>query len=165
MGGQCPGNDRSAGKQRSGRTRKGSKWLNEALKEAAMAATRTNNTYLQALYRRQRSRIGHGKAIGAVKHSIICACWHMLTTGELDREAGGNYFAQRDPQRATAHSSPSSNASDTPSPWSTPLPDPTGFPFSRREGYLSGWRPHEPLRPRLAGAGRCGCHAGRPCAR
>jgi transposase len=99
--GQCPGNDRSAGKQRSGRTRKGSKWLNDALKDAAIAATRTNDTYLQALYRRQRSRIGHGKAIGAVKHSIINVCWHLLTTGELYREAGGNYFAQQDPQRAT----------------------------------------------------------------
>jgi transposase len=99
--GQCPGNDLSAGKQRSGRSRRGSKWLNDALKDAAIAATRANNTYLQALYRRQRSRIGHGKAIGAVKHSIISACWHLLTTGELYREAGGNYFTQRDPQRAT----------------------------------------------------------------
>jgi transposase len=36
--GQCPGNHQSAGKQRSGRTRKGFKWLNEALKEAALAA-------------------------------------------------------------------------------------------------------------------------------
>jgi transposase len=100
-GGQCPGNDRSAGKQRSGRPRKGSRWLDAALKDAAMAATRSKDTYLQALYRRQRSRIGHGKAIGAVKHSILSACWHMLTTGELYREAGGNYFAQRDPERAT----------------------------------------------------------------
>ncbi|HEX8159061.1 MAG TPA: transposase, partial [Solirubrobacteraceae bacterium] len=47
--GQCPGNHQSAGKQRSGRTRNGSKWLNEALKQAALAATRTKNTYLQAL--------------------------------------------------------------------------------------------------------------------
>jgi transposase len=100
-GGQCPGNHRSAGKQRSGRPRKGSRWLDAALKDAAMAATRSKDTYLQALYRRQRSRIGHGKAIGAVKHSILCACWHMLTTGELYREAGGNYFTQRDPERAT----------------------------------------------------------------
>src|SRR6266852_8008188 len=30
--GQCPGNDQSAGKRRSGRTRKGSKWLDDALK-------------------------------------------------------------------------------------------------------------------------------------
>ena len=100
-GGQCPGNDRSAGKQRSGRPRKGSRWLDAALKDAAMAATRTKDTYLQALYRRQRSRIGHGKAIGAVKHSVICARWHMLTTGELYRDLGGDYFRRRDPERQT----------------------------------------------------------------
>jgi transposase len=50
--GQCPGNDRSAGKQRPGRTRKGSRWLNAALKDAAMAAIRTKNSYLRALYER-----------------------------------------------------------------------------------------------------------------
>ena len=71
--GQCPGNDQSAGKRRSGRTRKGSKWLNDALKDAAMAAIRTNDSYLQAQYQRLRPRIGHGRALGAVKHSILCA--------------------------------------------------------------------------------------------
>ncbi len=44
--GQCPGNHESAGKRKSGRTRKGSKWLNAALKDAAMAAMRTNDSYL-----------------------------------------------------------------------------------------------------------------------
>jgi len=68
--GQCPGNDQSAGKRRSGRTRKGSKWLNTALKDAAMAALRTNDSYLQALYRRKKSQLGHRRALGAVKHSI-----------------------------------------------------------------------------------------------
>jgi transposase len=99
--GQCPGNDQSAGKRRSGRTRKGSKWLNDALKDAAMAAIRTNDSYLQAQYQRLRPRIGHGRALGAVKHSIICACWHMLSTGELYRDLGGDYFRRRDPQRQT----------------------------------------------------------------
>ena len=51
--------------------------------------------------RRLRPRRGHGRALGAVKHSIICACWHMLTTGELYREAGSDYFSRRDPERAT----------------------------------------------------------------
>ena len=100
-GGQCPGNDRSAGKRRSGRTRHGSKWLDTALTEAALAATRTNDVYLAARYQRLRPRRGHGRALGAVKHSILCACWHMLTTGELYREAGGDYFTRRDPERAT----------------------------------------------------------------
>jgi transposase len=99
--GQCPGNDRSAGKRRSGKTRHGSKWLDTALTEAAMSATRTNDVYLAAQYQRLRPRRGHSRALGAVKHSILCACWHMLQTGELYREAGGDYFARRDPARAT----------------------------------------------------------------
>jgi transposase len=99
--GQCPGNDRSAGKQRSGKTRKGSRWLNAALKDAAMAAIRTRDSYLRALYDRQRSRIGHAKAIGAVKHSIISAAWHMLTTGELYHDLGPDYYRRRDPARTT----------------------------------------------------------------
>lgn len=99
--GQCPGNDQSAGKRRSGRTRKGSKWLNTALNDAAMSAIRTNDSYLQAQYQRLRPRLGHGRALGAVKHSILCACWHMLTTGELYRDLGGDYFRKRDPERQT----------------------------------------------------------------
>jgi transposase len=99
--GQCPGNDQSAGKRRSGRTRKGSKWLNQALKDAAMAALRTNDSYLQALYRRKKSQLGHGKALGAVKHSIICAAWHMLSNGETYRDLGGDYHTRRNPERQT----------------------------------------------------------------
>ena len=98
--GQCPGNDQSAGKRRSGRTRKGSKHLNAALKDAAMAATRTNGSYLQALYRRKSSQLGHARALGAVKHSMLCACWHMLTTGELYTDLGGDYH--RPPRPRTA---------------------------------------------------------------
>ena len=99
--GQCPGNDESAGKRRSGRTRKGSKWLDMTLEEAALAATRTKDTYHRAQYERLRSRRGHGRALGAVKHSIIIACWHMLGTGELYTDLGGDYFTRRDPERAT----------------------------------------------------------------
>jgi transposase len=99
--GQCPGNDRSAGKRRSGKTRHGSKWLDTALTEAAMAATRTKDVYLAAQYLRLRPRRGHGRALGAVKHSIITGCWHMHTPGQLYRDAGGDYFSRRDPERAT----------------------------------------------------------------
>jgi transposase len=99
--GQCPGNDQSAGKRRSGKTRKGSKWLDWALEEAAMAAVRTKGSYLAAHYDRLRPRRGHKKALGAVKHSIICICWHMLTTGELYSDLGGDYFRKRDPERLT----------------------------------------------------------------
>jgi transposase len=99
--GQCPGNDQSAGKRRSGKSRHGSKWLDWTLEEAALAAVRSNDTYLAAQYARLRPRRGHKKALGAVKHSIICACWHMLTTGELYHDLGGDYYQRRDPQRTT----------------------------------------------------------------
>jgi transposase len=99
--GQCPGNNRSAGTRRSGTTRSGSKWLDSALSEAALGATRTKNVYLAAQYHRLRPRRGHGRALGAVKHTIICACWHMLSTGELYREPGGDYYTRRDPQKTT----------------------------------------------------------------
>jgi transposase len=99
--GLCPGNDRSAGKRRSGATRHGSKWLDSALTEAAIAATRKNDSYLAAQYQRLRPRRGHGRALGAVKHSIITSCWHMLTTGELYNDLGPDHFTRRDPDRAT----------------------------------------------------------------
>ena len=99
--GQCPGNDQSAGRRRSGKTRKGSKWLDWALEEAAMAAIRTNDSYLAAQYARLRPRRGHKKALGAVKHSLICIVWHMLSTGELYTDLGGDYFRKRDPERIT----------------------------------------------------------------
>jgi transposase len=99
--GICPGNDESAGKRRSGKTRKGSKWLRANLTEAAKAASRTKDSYLQAQYQRLRARRGHAKATTAVAHSILVAAWHMLTTGELYVDPGGDYFARRDPERTT----------------------------------------------------------------
>jgi transposase len=99
--GQCPGNDQSAGKRRSGKTRNGSKWLDWTLEEVAIAAIRVKDTYLQAQYQRLRPRRGHKKTLGAVKHTVICAVWHMLSTGETYRDLGPDYFTRRDPERRT----------------------------------------------------------------
>ena len=99
--GRCPGNDQSAGKRRSGRSRKGSKFLGIALQEAALAATRAKDSYLQAQYQRLNPRIGHRRALGAVQHSMLVAYWHMFTTGETYRDLGGDYFQRRDPERPT----------------------------------------------------------------
>jgi transposase len=97
----CPGNDESAGKRRSGKTGKGNKWLRSGLTEAANAATRTKNSYLAAQYQRLRGRRGHSKAVTAVGHSILTAAWHMLQTGELYNDLGGDYFTRQNPDRQT----------------------------------------------------------------
>jgi transposase len=98
---RCPGNDQSAGKRRSGRNTKGPKWLGIALEEAALGAIRTKDSYLQAQYRRPKPRLGHGRALGAVKHSMLIAYWHMFTNGETYRDLGGDYYQRRDPERHT----------------------------------------------------------------
>ena len=97
--GMCPGNNQSAGKHRSGRTRHGSKWLRKALIEAAHAASRTKDTYLAAQYAQIRYRRGPQRAAVAVGHSILVVVWHLLTNGEPYNDLGGDYF---DKQRTSA---------------------------------------------------------------
>jgi transposase len=99
--GVCPGQNESGGKRRSSKTRKGSKWLRATLAESANAAARTKGSYLAAQYQRLRGRRGHAKAITAVGHSILTAAWHMLQTGELYRDPGGDYFIRQNPDRQT----------------------------------------------------------------
>ena len=57
--------------------------------------------YPAAQYQRLKPRRGHKRALGAVKHSILGAIWHMLTTGETYRDLGGEFFTNRDPERQT----------------------------------------------------------------
>lgn len=96
--GMCPGNDESAGKRRSGATRKGRPALRSALIEAAHAAARSKGTYLAAQYRRIAARRGAKKAAVAVGHSILVSAYHLLRKGEDYHELGGAYFDERDRQ-------------------------------------------------------------------
>ena len=93
--GVAPGNDESAGKQRSGTTRKGNRPLRAILTQLAHAAVRTKDTYLSALYQRLAVRRGKKRAIIAVAHSIMCSVFHMLSRNEVYRELGANYFDER----------------------------------------------------------------------
>ena len=97
--GMCPGNHESAGKRLSGRTRKGSPWLRQALVEAALSAARSKNTYLGALYRRLAARRGKKKAAIAVGHAILISVYHVLKRREPYRELGANYFDERGQRR------------------------------------------------------------------
>jgi transposase len=94
--GVCPGHNESAGKQRSGRTRKGCVWLREALVEAARAAARTRRCYLAAQYRRIAARRGANRAAVAVANSMLRIVYHLLSKGERYQDLGPNYFDERD---------------------------------------------------------------------
>jgi transposase len=84
--GMCPGNNESAGRRRSGKTRKGSPWLRAALVEAARAAARTKATSLSARYHRLAARRGPKKAAVAVGHTILIIVYHLLRSGACYRE-------------------------------------------------------------------------------
>jgi transposase len=92
---QCPGNHKSAGKRKSGRTRKGPKWLDRALHDAAIGAIRVKDGHFARKYRRIKARSGHKIAIGAVKHALLIAIYHMLKNGELYRPPTPNPEAER----------------------------------------------------------------------
>ncbi len=98
--GICPGQNESAGKSRSGKTRKGSKWLRAGLTEAAKAASRSKGTYLNAQYHRLRGRRGHQKATIATAHSILVAAWHILSHDVPWQDLGEDYFIRRQTEHA-----------------------------------------------------------------
>jgi transposase len=98
--GLCPGQHESAGKQRSGATRKGSRWLRGALTESAKAVVRTKGTYLSARYHRIKSRRGHAKATIATAHKILTAAYHVLDQDVPYHELGEDFFYRRDAANA-----------------------------------------------------------------
>ena len=93
--GLCPGNNESAGKRLSGKARKGSPWLKEAMVEAARAAARTK-TYLGAMYHRLAARRGAKRAALAVAHTIVVIAYHLLTRRQPYQDLGADYFDERD---------------------------------------------------------------------
>ena len=76
--GICPGQNESAGKRHSGKTRKGNRWLRQARIEAAHGAARSKDTYLAAQYQRLAARRGKKRAALAVAYTILVIAYHVL---------------------------------------------------------------------------------------
>ena len=93
--GMCPGNNESAGKRKSGKTTKGSRYLRAALVQAAWAASHQKGTYLAAQYKRLVKRMDKKKALVAVGHSILVIAYHVLQTRMPYQELGSDYFERR----------------------------------------------------------------------
>jgi len=93
--GLCPGNNQSAGKRGPATTRPGSPWLQKALVEAALSASRTRNTYLAVRHARIRARRGKQRAAIATAHTILIAVWHMLSQHVEFVDLGTGYNTHR----------------------------------------------------------------------
>jgi hypothetical protein len=95
----CPGNDESAGKRRSGRTRHGNRWLRAVLVQAAWAAIKVKGSYFGAQFRRIAKRRGEKRAIVAVAHSLLTVIYHVLKDGTVYADLGADYFDRLAPGR------------------------------------------------------------------
>jgi transposase len=97
----CPGQQESAGKRQSGRTRPGNVWVRRALCQAAWGASVTKGSYFKALYHRMAPRKGRKRAIVAVAHSLLVTGYMLLWTGKKFEDLGADYFERLDRERLT----------------------------------------------------------------
>jgi transposase len=95
--GLCPGNNESAGKRLSGRTRHGNAWLAGTLGDCATAAARTKNTYLAERHRRLKRRRGPKRAKVALSRTILESAWQVITRDVDYHDLGPDHFITRNP--------------------------------------------------------------------
>jgi transposase len=93
--GMSPGQNESAGKRKSSRTRKGNNSLRRTLTEAARAAARTKETYLSAKYHRIAARRGSNRAAVAVGHTILVIIYNILKKRESYKDLGVDFLDKR----------------------------------------------------------------------
>ena len=99
-GAMCPGQNESAGKRRSGKTRKGNRYLRGTLIQAGLGAMRKNGSALQARYHRVARHRGHKKAVVAVGHQILEIAFYIMRDGVTYEELGADYFNRRHAEKA-----------------------------------------------------------------
>lgn len=97
--GMSPGNNESAGKKKNGHTTFGNKCLKATLTEAGWAASRTKNTFFNAKYHSLVGRRGKKRALVAVGHKILIACYHILRNKTEYKELGATYLDGRKKDR------------------------------------------------------------------
>lgn len=102
--GLCPGNNESAGKRKTGKTRKGNPHLRASLVRAARSAARTKGSYLSSLYNRLAGRRGGNRAAVAVAHALLVIIYHMLKKGTAYEDLGPNHFDQINKEAAVRRS-------------------------------------------------------------
>ncbi len=86
--GVCPGNNRSAGKNRSSRPTGGNPWLRSALTECAWAAASKKNCFLKEKFWRMvtKSKGQKNSALVAVAHTMLQLGYEVLRSGKPYRD-------------------------------------------------------------------------------
>jgi transposase len=85
--GICPGNNESGGKRKTGRTRKGNRWLRATLAQTAWAGAAKRNSAFRDRYQRLKPRRGPQRAATAVAHAQLIALYWVLRHGKPYQES------------------------------------------------------------------------------
>jgi transposase len=96
----CPGQNESAGKRRSGKTRQGNRYWRGQLIQGALGAIHSKGTALQARYHRVKRHRGHKKAVVAVAHQMLEIAYYVMHDEVTYHELGADYFDRRHAERA-----------------------------------------------------------------
>ena len=97
--GLCPGDNESAKKRKSGKTRKGNALLRETLVNCVHAAVKNKRSYFYAQFMRISVHRGKKRAYVAVAHSMLIAIYHILKDGVVFKDLGADYYNQFNKER------------------------------------------------------------------
>jgi transposase len=103
--GVCPGNNRSAGKNKSSRTTGGNPWLRSALTECAWAAAAKKDCFLKDKFWRITSKSGGSKAPAtvAVAHTLLLLAYQIMRTRQPFQDRAAPPLDERQKQRLIQH--------------------------------------------------------------
>ena len=97
--GLCPGDNESARKRKSGKTRKGNSLLRTTLITCAHSAVKNKKSCFHAQFMRISSHRGRKRACVAVAHSMLIAIYHILKDGVVFKDPGADYYNQFNKER------------------------------------------------------------------
>jgi transposase len=101
--GICPGNNRSAGKSKSGRIKKGNRFLLAALVQAAWAAAHQRDSIFQRKFHRWMRHLGEAKANVALAHNLLEVVYAILKTGRPWQEPDPTAMHEREKAKLIRH--------------------------------------------------------------
>lgn len=101
--GLAPGNNESAGKRKSGRTRKGNPTLKTTLIQSAKTAKAKKGSFFKAQFDRIAVKRGKNRAVVAVAHSMIIAIYHMIKYNISFVDLGEDYYNQFNTEKKINH--------------------------------------------------------------
>lgn len=97
--GLCPGDNESAKKSKSGKTRKGNTLLRSTLVTCAHSAVKSKSSYFSAQFMRISAHRGKKRAYVAIAHSMLVAIYHILKDGVVFKDLGSDYYNQFNKER------------------------------------------------------------------